>query len=112
LQLPGLELFDSVSDGTAATRDYADAGGHEGLVRVWTAVARKDELDLLARHQLRRLNTGTSSERDVWIFDHFERHAIWIDNQEVRTSAEPGIQVSLQCGSRSCDCYFQERLSL
>ena len=61
IELSGLELFDDISHGARTTGDYSDAGGGERLVGVRAAIARENELHVLRRHELGRLNTGPTA---------------------------------------------------
>jgi hypothetical protein len=111
IELAGLEPFDGVSDGARTAGDHSDASRRERLVRIRAAVSGKDELDVLGRHELARLNTGATAERGVGVLDGFDFHGVRINDQEVRTTAEAGIDFYIQRWATGRDCDFHQTSS-
>ena len=104
IQLPRLELFKHVHGRSAAAYNHANPRRRERLIRLGPAIACQDELDVLFRHQLGRLDTRTAAQHHARILHRFEIHAVGIDDQKTRAASEPGIDVRFQgrprCGNR------------
>ena len=73
-----------------------------------TAMAGQYELRPLLRQQLCGLDTGTLAERDVRVLNGLSFHRVRLDDEEVRASAEAGVNVRIQIRRRRRDCYSHD----
>jgi hypothetical protein len=110
-ELSGLEPLDGISHRPRTAGDHPYAGSRKRLMCIRAAVAGKDKLDVLARHELRRLNTGPTAPRNVRILNGFEVQGVRINDQEVRAAAEARIEVRIQRWLASRDCDFHQSLA-
>jgi hypothetical protein len=104
IEFSGLEPLDGISDGARTAEHHADAGGGKRLVGIRTAIAGEDELHVLARQELARLNPGPTAEGDIGILDGLEVQGVRIDDQEVCAAPKAGINVGIQRRPSACDC--------
>jgi hypothetical protein len=93
LELTGLELLGHLPNRAAAADDHADAGRRQGLVGIRAAVAGQNVLDALVHHEPGGLNPGSLTERLAGVVNHLEAHAVRLNDQEIRATAEPRVDL-------------------
>jgi hypothetical protein len=109
-QRPRLELLNGVANVPAGADNDTNLGSVQSLVSVRPAVASEHDLYVVLSHQLRGLNACATAKREIRILDGLCFQRFGVDNEKVRTSAKPRIDLIVK--RLPFGCYSDDHFSI